>query len=154
MGTNQMFSKIAEFTCAVMGAGAPTKARPLTQDECKFAARMVIDEVMELLVTQMSQDDAIEFITRAAEERADIHYGEMDEVQMCAQQADALVDICHYSGDVAARSGLKLDIVMDAVIASNMAKIANGVLRSKEGKILKPAGWQAPDVESLIRKQM
>ena len=84
-------------------AGQPTPDRPIpmTTDEVKFIAKMILDETMELLATVMSpaaskstlkamidvsEDLPKEKYDQATEAERDIH--------KCADQADALVDAC------------------------------------------------------------
>ena len=48
---------------------------------------------------------------------------------------------------------LDIDVrpVFEAVHAANMAKVGGGV--REDGKVLKPPGWQPPDVEAIIEAQ-
>lgn len=65
------------------------------------------------------------------------------------------MDLAYFVGDVAARSGIQLDPVFELVHAANMLKVVDGkVRRSDEGKILKPAGWVAPDIGAEMKRQM
>merc|ERR1712241_642661 len=80
-----------------------------------------------------------------------------DEMNLIAEQGDALVDIWYYSQNAACKKGVNLCQIFDVVHAANMAKIdpATGkCLKRADGKILKPAGWKAPEVESEIRRKM
>jgi predicted HAD superfamily Cof-like phosphohydrolase len=45
--------------------------------------------------------------------------------------------------------------VWDEVARSNLAKISEDgtVLRREDGKILKPHGWTAPDIKSILRQE-
>jgi predicted HAD superfamily Cof-like phosphohydrolase len=47
--------------------------------------------------------------------------------------------------------GIDLEPVWQAVHASNMAK--TGGVKSASGKVLKPPGWQKPDIMALIADQ-
>ena len=68
-----------------------------------------------------------------------------------AGTADALVDMAYFIVGTALERGLPLDKVWEAVQTANMAKFPGGVaLRREDGKIIKPEGWQPPDVAAII----
>lgn len=67
--------------------------------------------------------------------------------------ADALADIIYVAVGTALEYGIPLDRVWDEVQRTNMAKIdptTGRVRRREDGKILKPAGWTAPDIEKAL----
>jgi hypothetical protein len=65
--------------------------------------------------------------------------------------ADAIVDEIYLLIGRANEMGIDLDPLFRAVHAANMAKVGGG--SREDGKILKPAGWQAPDIASELVKQ-
>jgi predicted HAD superfamily Cof-like phosphohydrolase len=68
--------------------------------------------------------------------------------------ADALADIIYIACGTAVSYGIPLDKIFEEVHRSNMAKLVDGkVLRRKDGKIQKPAGWTAPDVAGILNKE-
>ncbi len=65
--------------------------------------------------------------------------------------ADALGDIIYIACGTALEYGIPLDRVFEAIHNSNMAKLVDGkVLRHPNGKVKKPEGWQAPDIEKIL----
>ena len=67
--------------------------------------------------------------------------------------ADALADIIYIACGTAVSYGIPLDRVFTEVHRSNMAKLVDGkVIRREDGKIQKPEGWSAPDVEGVLKK--
>lgn len=38
-----------------------------------------------------------------------------------------------------------------AIVASNWAKVVDGVIVGPNDKVMKPEGWQAPDIEGILR---
>jgi predicted HAD superfamily Cof-like phosphohydrolase len=77
-----------------------------------------------------------------AEEKADI-----------VEIADALADIIYIACGTAVSYGIPLDDVFEEVHSSNMAKLVDGkVIRREDGKVQKPAGWQPPDIKSVLQK--
>ena len=67
--------------------------------------------------------------------------------------ADALADIVYIACGTAVSYGIPLDEIFLEVHRSNMAKLINGqVLRRDDGKIQKPEGWTAPDIQSVLNK--
>jgi predicted HAD superfamily Cof-like phosphohydrolase len=75
------------------------------------------------------------------------------EARNMTECADALADIIYVAIGTALELGIPLAECWDEVQASNMAKIdpvTGKVVRREDGKILKPKGWQAPDIEGII----
>lgn len=65
--------------------------------------------------------------------------------------ADGLADLIYVSLHAAITYGIDLRPVWDAVQAANMAK--EGGPTREDGKILKPEGWQPPDVAGILARQ-
>ena len=68
--------------------------------------------------------------------------------------ADAIADSIYVLVGTALEYGIPLDRVWAAVQAANMAKVdpATGLVRKRaDGKILKPDGWQPPDIAGVLR---
>lgn len=65
--------------------------------------------------------------------------------------ADGLVDLIYVAIGTAIAYGIDLRPVWDAVQAANMAKVG-GPTRA-DGKVLKPEGWQPPDIEGVLARQ-
>jgi predicted HAD superfamily Cof-like phosphohydrolase len=67
--------------------------------------------------------------------------------------ADALADIIYIACGTAVSYGIPLDDVFAEVHRSNMAKLVDGkVIRREDGKVKKPEGWTAPDIEGVLKK--
>ena len=67
--------------------------------------------------------------------------------------ADALADIIYIACGTAVSYGIPLDDVFEEVHASNMAKLVDGKpLKREDGKVIKPADWNPPDVEGVLKK--
>ena len=67
--------------------------------------------------------------------------------------ADALADIIYIACGTAVSYGIPLDDVFAEVHRSNMAKLVDGkVIRREDGKVQKPEGWTAPDIEGVLKK--
>lgn len=70
--------------------------------------------------------------------------------------ADALADMIVIISGTAAAYGIDLDEVLAEVHQSNMAKInpeTGMVLRREDGKVLKPQGWEPPNVRRVLDEQ-
>jgi len=81
---------------------------------------------------------------------------ELQDLHLAAAQADALVDVYYYSQNAACKKGLNISAVFDIVHGANMAKrdpATGEFIKRADGKIIKPAGWQSPDVEGEIVRQ-
>jgi len=72
-----------------------------------------------------------------------------------AHVAKELSDLLYVTYGAALEWGIDLVAVMDAVHASNMAKVGpdGKVIRREDGKVVKPSGWQEPDIDAVLRDQ-
>lgn len=89
--------------------------------------------------------------------RRDFLLEEADEFRMAANEGDtegmvdALADIIYVAHGTAHFMGVDLEPIFREVHRANMAK-TGGPVRG-DGKILKPAGWEPPQVGRLLRLQ-
>lgn len=67
------------------------------------------------------------------------------------QTAKEIVDLIYVLIGTAVSCGIDLRPVWDEVQKSNMAKL--GGRKRPDGKIMKPEGWQPPDIEKIIEEQ-
>jgi hypothetical protein len=69
---------------------------------------------------------------------------------------DHIVDSIYVLMQLANTLNLPIQEAWDEVHRSNMAKAPNGVVlrRPGDGKVLKPAGWQPPDLAAVLRKHL
>lgn len=151
---------VREFT---QGAGQPTPnyPEPMNNVEVDFIAKMIVDEVMELLATVYPPKEAKDKLKAFIDQSKDIPLetfpeGKEGELHKAAAQADALVDIYYYSLNAACKKGINLSAIFDIVHQANMAKrcpVSGEFLRRDDGKIIKPAGWMPPDVEGEVERQ-
>jgi predicted HAD superfamily Cof-like phosphohydrolase len=82
-----------------------------------------------------------------------IEYMDGESFNDIVEVADALADIIYIACGTAVSYGIPLDRVFTEVHRSNMAKLVDGkVIRREDGKIQKPEGWTAPDVEGVLKK--
>ncbi len=69
------------------------------------------------------------------------------------EELDAIIDLLVVIIGYGLSRGFPMVEAWDEVLRSNMAKIdplTGTVLRRADGKILKPVGWTAPDLDSVI----
>jgi predicted HAD superfamily Cof-like phosphohydrolase len=66
--------------------------------------------------------------------------------------ADALADLQYVVNGAAVTWGIWLDWMHDEVHRSNMTK--RGGVRRADGKLLKPPGYEPPDLESVFERQV
>ena len=68
--------------------------------------------------------------------------------------ADALADVIYIACGTAVSYGIPLDKVFEEVHRSNMAKLVDGKpIYREDGKVLKPAGWQPPNIEKILEEK-
>lgn len=66
--------------------------------------------------------------------------------------ADALGDMAYIIAGTALEYGIPLAAVFEVIHGSNMAKLGpdGQPIRRADGKVLKPAGWQPPDIAAVL----
>lgn len=155
--------RVREFTFEA-GQPTPETPSPMTKEETKFIAKMVLDETLELMATHWGPSEAKGILTQMIAQSEDLPQEEYSEetqaerdIHQCADQADALVDIYYYSQNAACKKGMNLSSVFNLVHNANMAKrdpaTGHFIRRESDGKILKPKGWQPPNVEAELVRQ-
>ncbi|GBG31056.1 Hypothetical Protein FCC1311_072772 [Hondaea fermentalgiana] len=148
---------VCEFTS---GAGSTIPSRPevFSSEAVFFLAKMMLDEIMEFMATVLPPAEAKEALKTFIRESKDIAKTQQsDRVQLIADQADALVDSYYYSLNAAALHGVNLSSLFAVVHEANMNKrdpATGEFLRREDGKIIKPPGWQPPNVEAEIARQL
>jgi predicted HAD superfamily Cof-like phosphohydrolase len=130
----------------------------MTRQEVEFLVKMNCGELMELLVTVLGNNEDARVVLKELVDRAEYPTFKaegQDAVTVMAEQADALVDIDYYNLNGAAKVGFNEDQVFDAVHEANMNKRSkeDGQFhRNQEGKVVKPAGWQEPDIKAVVAR--
>jgi predicted HAD superfamily Cof-like phosphohydrolase len=154
---------VREFTSGA-GQACPNTPIPMDDTETDFITKMILDEVMELMATRYGPAEAkqkmIDMITQSKdipkEDFSAQPTKELQDLHMCAAQVDALVDVYYYSQNAACKKGFNMSAVFDIVHGANMAKrdpATGQFIKRADGKIIKPAGWKAPDVEGEMVRQ-
>lgn len=146
------FNKVQEFNRAA-DQPCPDQPEPMSTEEVLFLSKMILDELSEFMVTKVPnyKEKIIEMIN----ESRDLVTCELDSDSVCAEQGDALVDMYYYSLNAAAKKGIDLSKIFNHVHEANMNKrdkTTGKFIKRSDGKILKPEGWKAPDILSLIKQ--
>lgn len=159
MSNESNAQQVKQFTEQANGITCPQRPFPMTREETLFIARMIISEVDELLCT-VSKDanERDQLMTSAMQSRDPCtKFMSIDAcpLHVAAEQGDALVDAWYYSLNAAAKKGINLSRIFDVVHGANMAKRdpeTGQFLRRTDGKIMKPKGWQAPDINAELER--
>lgn len=135
---------ISDVTAFHAKFGIPIQTVPAVPSEERLALRerLITEEYSELMV-------ALGY----AEYHSDMGAGWMrpaDSTPNLPETADAIADLVYVLIGAALEFGIPLQAVWDRVQATNMAK-EGGPTRA-DGKILKPLGWVAPDIEGCLRE--
>jgi predicted HAD superfamily Cof-like phosphohydrolase len=142
---------------------APDRPQPMDLHDVHFIATMMLDELFELYATvttpEVAKDMMHHFIDKGKSVPQTVYPKNtpQGEISLIADQADALVDMEYYLLNCACKQGVNLSSVFKIVHAANMAKRdpETGVfLKRDDGKIIKPVGWQPPDVDAEIARQL
>lgn len=152
--------RVREFTEGSTGKPCPERPVALSREKAMWILRMVFSELDELACTVTSDPEARDEFMRQALETRDRckNFTYPDEHHVISAQADAFVDAWYYMLNTGCQHGMNLSRLFNVIHEANMAKRdpATGefIRRPSDGKVMKPAGWQAPDVEGEMAKQM
>ena len=93
-----------------------------------------------------------ELRTRILEEEW-IEFLEAEATSNFEDVADALGDMAYIIAGTALEYGIPLDRVLDAIHRANMAKLGpdGKPIKREDGKVIKPQGWQPPDIAAALR---
>ncbi len=147
---------VYEFT-KESGIKVLNEPKIMTTEEVFFLIKMMLDEIMELGATVSDPHEIKLSMIKMITDSKDIPKISGSDEELIAEQADALVDCYYYSLNAAAKNGINLSKVFQIVHKANMNKrdpISNQFIKRKDGKIVKPPGWEAPDITSEIMRQM
>lgn len=152
---------VREFTEESKGVACPTKPMPISRERIEWLVAMKVSEIIELLQTVCSsQYEAHELLTAIVAKNPDAtvaHPNLIDDHDIVAAQADAMVDDLYYTLNVCSGHGINLDAFFAVVHRANMAKrdptTGKFIIRASDGKIEKPPGWQPPDVRAEALRQ-
>lgn len=156
------FNKVKEFSEIVaksQNAKLPDSPQKLSKDNIMFVVKMIMSECQELIGTIAHDEVEQKIMLQQCLDKIDWSKTPrcyLDDVDMVTNQCDALVDMMYYIGDTGARFNLPLADVFNEVHNSNMNKRkSNGLFSIRDdGKVLKPADWVPPNVDSIIRKSV
>ena len=100
----------------------------------------------------LSNDELIELRIKLLKEEVE-EYAEAARTGDLVEVLDALADIGYILAGTIINHGMQhiYDDAFDEVHRSNMAKLVDGkVLRREDGKVMKPEGWQPPNLAQFL----
>ena len=100
----------------------------------------------------LSNDELIELRIKLLREEVE-EYAEAARAGDLVEVLDALADIGYILAGTIINHGMQhiYDDAFDEVHRSNMAKLVDGkVLRREDGKVMKPEGWQPPNLAQFL----
>lgn len=149
--------KVREFTSRDGLLTLPETPRVMTRAECDFLGRMICDELQEFARSVCRPDetpkDVVAKWLESSKPLDRVNYE--NDTEVIAEQVDALVDVYYYSLDACAKVGTNMSQVFDLVHEANMRKkFEDGTFHTlnddPKEKIIKPPGWQEPNVKGLV----
>lgn len=162
MTTKSNSSDVKEFTEGYSGKSCPEKPIPMNRDDVMFLTRMIFSEIDEFAATVCpTEEDKEDFLQEAMNSRdkcKKLSKEYSTEIDLIGSQADALVDSWYYSLNIAAKHGMNLSKLFDVIHTANMNKrdpeTGKFIRRESDGKVIKPKGWQPPNIDEEIKKQL
>ena len=109
-------------------------------------------EIPKLDSPGLSNDELIELRIKLLKEEVE-EYAEAARAGDLVEVLDALADIGYILAGTIINHGMQhiYDDAFDEVHRSNMAKLVDGkVLRRDDGKVMKPEGWQPPNLAQFL----
>ena len=109
-------------------------------------------EIPKLDTPGLSPEDMIELRIKLLREEVE-EYAEAARAGDMVEVLDALADIGYILAGTIINHGMQhiYDDAFNEVHRSNMAKLVDGkVIRREDGKVLKPEGWQAPQLAQFL----
>ena len=109
-------------------------------------------EIPKLDSPGLSNDELIELRIKLLKEEVE-EYAEAARAGDLVEVLDALADIGYILAGTIINHGMQhiYDDAFDEVHRSNMAKLVDGkVLRREHGKVMKPEGWQPPNLAQFL----
>ena len=109
-------------------------------------------EIPKLDSPGLSNDELIELRIKLLKEEVE-EYAEAARAGDLVEVLDALADIGYILAGTIINHGMQhiYDDAFDEVHRSNMAKLVDGkVLRREDGKVMKPEGWQPPNLVQFL----
>lgn len=139
---------VEEFHRATL---VPARVTPGLEDET-LRATFILEEAAETVCAMLgaSRDDA-KALGKAWLADVNVAAIERPSPPDLPEAVDGLADTIFVCLGAAARWGVDLEPIWDAVCRANMAKVG-GPVRA-DGKRLKPPGWTPPDIAGELEKQ-
>ena len=109
-------------------------------------------DIPKLDAPGLSSEDMIELRIKLLREEVE-EYAEAARAGDMVEVLDALADIGYILAGTIINHGMQhiYDNAFNEVHRSNMAKLVDGkVIRREDGKVLKPEGWQAPQLAQFL----
>lgn len=150
------YDDVKQFTEESNGIKCPTIPEKMTKDEVSFLLKMVLSEMTELAQTVTSSyDEALQMVKDSVDVDPSTHTNLDDNVEIIAEQGDAMVDAWYYMLNSASKRGIDLSKIFNEVHGANMRKkdpVTNKFIRREtDGKILKPVGWKPADICQVVK---
>ena len=129
---------------------SPTSMNPIVRSLLEFNKAF---EIPKLESPGLGSDELIELRIKLLSEEVQ-EYAEAARTGDIVEVLDALADIGYILAGTIINHGMQdiYDGAFDEVHRSNMAKLVDGkVLRREDGKVLKPEGWQPPQLAQFLQ---
>jgi len=134
----------------IAGQAIPERPQWPDQETMDLRARLISEEYMET-VSSMGYNVSVGvsnldgcWVYEKEFTQAHLNYPNMPET------ADGLIDLLYVTIGSLLAMGIDMWPLWAEVQRANMAKLGGPVV---DGKLMKPEGWQPPDIEGLLRKQ-
>lgn len=153
------YENVKQFTEESKGITLPKIPEKMTKDEIIFLIKMVRSELVELCETVTESPEealALEQSCTGVDIHNNITIYEND-IEIISDQADAIGDAIYYMNDACAKKGINISSILDVIHQANMNKrdpLTGKFIRRDDGKVIKPEGWKAPNINDEIVRQI
>jgi predicted HAD superfamily Cof-like phosphohydrolase len=146
MEKSEIRNQVEEFMLAAKQniANKPT----IPEDKiARLRAKLIFEEAIEFL--EATYGSVFSYLRYEVMPNLDTLPLNIDIVEI----ADATLDLDYVSEGARLAYGINGKPLADEVHQSNMAKFGPGSYVREDGKLMKPPGWTAPNIEELLKEQ-
>jgi hypothetical protein len=129
----------------------------MNREQVVFLTRMICEELMEFLTTVKEDNENVKTLLFNIVEKSNLPLNDKKpttDIGLLVENIDAVVDIEYYMLNACCKNGLNAEKIFNLVHDANMnKKFSDGTFhRNDIGKVIKPPGWQEPDVKGEVER--
>jgi predicted HAD superfamily Cof-like phosphohydrolase len=142
-------SQVQAFHAAI-GQTDPTTPQVPSDERVRLRARLITEEYFETMRALFGDNASLRIAEACVLNAFDPDCGCEPRVDL-VEFADGCADLAYVVEGSMLEFGINSEPIAAEVHRTNMAKVGGG--KRADGKVVKPDGWQPPDIEGELRRQ-